>query len=175
ARRKGCSASRSPTVPRAACGTAMLRRAMRRAHLLAVPLLLGSLLTAQAVVSPSAFYATREGDLSTPYGFSQPSRLQQVHADLVGAPRVVHGIAFRRDGIRNAAPHAAVTGKTVVLTLVMADAVGVAAATNQFEANATGNVATVFSGPVATPAAWMTPARSAPAASDFRLPIAPWP
>lgn len=125
-------------------------------------------------VSPSPFYATREGDLSMPYVFSQPSRMQQIHGDLVGAPQLFTGITFRRDGISNGAAHAAVPGKTITLSLVIADSVGIGAATNMFANNATGNATTVFSGTVATPPSWAVPARSAPSPLDFRLPHSGW-
>ncbi len=144
----------------------------------ALPASLSAILTsglpAQSVVSPSPFYATREGDLATPYGFSQPSRLQQIHEDLIGASRVISGISFRRDGISNGAAHAAVLGKTITLNLVMADAVALASATNSFASNATGNAVTVFAGSISTPPVWATPARSAPSPFDFRIPITPW-
>lgn len=132
-------------------------------------------LAGQSIVSPDPFYATREGDLSAAHVFSRPSRLQQIHGDLIGTARLITGIAFRRDGISNGAAHAPVPSKTVQLNLVMADAVAVATASNVFASNMTGNVVTVFSGSVSTPASWATPARAAPAPIDFRIPIVPWP
>lgn len=148
-------------------------RSLRSALALCACVASGLPLVAQTV-SPATFYATREGDLSIPYVFSQPSRMQQIHGDLVGAPQLFTGITFRRDGISNGNAHAVVPGKTITLSLVMADSVAIGAATNAFASNATGGVTTVFSGTVSTPPIWATPARSAPAPLDFRLPHAGW-
>lgn len=142
-----------------------------------LPLFAAAALTASLpaqVVSPDPHFATREGDVSIPYAFSQPSRLLQIHEDLVGAPRVIQGLSFRRDGIGNGAPHAALSPKTITLTVTMGDAVFRASANATFASNFTGTVTTVFSGTISTPPTWSVEARTAPTPFDFRIPLTPY-
>ncbi|MFO1054461.1 MAG: hypothetical protein U1F36_19750 [Planctomycetota bacterium] len=125
-------------------------------------------------VSPSPFFATRDGDLSMPYVFTQPSRQQQIHGDLIGNPMVLQSLTFRRDGSANGTAHAVVPGKTITLSIVLADSVDCSAATNTFANNVTGNAVTVFSGTVSTPAIWGVTAKKSPTDFDFQFPITPW-
>ncbi len=147
--------------------------AMKPTRALAFTLLAAPL--AAQVVSPSPAFGAQEGDLSLPYVWTQPSRMQQIHEDLQGTPMLIQGIAFRRDGIRNGDPHPAVAPKSITLNLAFAPAVACAAATGTFASNATGASTVVFQGMLSTPAAWQVPARTAPADFDFRIPIQPWP
>lgn len=130
--------------------------------------------TTAQIVSPTAFYATHEGDSSIPYGFSQPSRMQQIHGDRIGHPSVITGLSFRRDGIANGSPHAAVPPKVVTLDVVFADSLALGSATNDFAGNRAGNAVTVFQGQISTPPSWAIPAATAPTDFDFRLPLTPW-
>ncbi|MGE0144949.1 MAG: hypothetical protein AB7I19_16925 [Planctomycetota bacterium] len=150
---------------------------MKHFHRLAIAALaagtIGTVSPAQ-IVSPAPFYATHEGDGSIPYGFTQPSRMQQIHGDRIGSPNVITGLSFRRDGISNGSPHAAVQPKSVTLDVVFADSVASGSATNDFVGNRTGNTVTVFQGQISTPPTWAIPATTAPADFDFRLPLTPW-
>jgi hypothetical protein len=140
----------------------------------ALSLVLASAGALAQTVSPDPGFATREGDLSLPYVWTLPSRIQQLHEDLQGVPLLIQGLSFRRDGIRNGDPHPPVAPKTITLTVELSPAVPCASATATFAANRTGPSTVVFQGTVATPSGWQTPARAAPADFDFRLPLLPW-
>jgi hypothetical protein len=144
-----------------------------RAPFVAV-LALATTAAAQGIVSPHPAFATQEGDLSTPYLFTRPSRVQQIHEDLGGVSRLIQAISFRRDGILDGDPHPAVAPKVATLTLRIARAVPCARASATFAANEVTQPSVVFQGNVSTPAAWQIPAREAPAPFDLRLPIAAW-
>ncbi len=141
---------------------------------LVLALFLASGLSAQ-IVSPHPHYANHEGDLYTPYLFTAPSRVQQIHEDLVGTPRLIQGLSFRRDGSLNGAPHPSVPAKTVTLTIDFAAAVPCVTATTTFASNATSTPTRVFGGTISTPASWQVPAASSPTDFDLRIPLSPWP
>lgn len=92
-------------------------------HLLAV-----SCLTAQTVVSPAHFErAAAPGSSSLPIGTSAlPVRYLQVHDDLGGTPRTIHGIDLRRDSAGTSSYGAF----TVTLDAFLSNAVTTASSVN---------------------------------------------
>lgn len=105
-------------------------------------------LVAQGTVSPSHFTATEAtASISVPIASPHPTmqtphRLMQIHDDLMGAPRTIRGMRFRRDG---GPGWPAVSGYGGIVSLTLFEAApGIAAATpNAIFANNVGANSTV--------------------------------
>lgn len=136
-------------------------------------------LIAQRTVSPSHFTATEASAAidvpiaSAPPTMQSPHRLMQIHDDLVGTPRTIRGMRFRRDG---GSGWPAVPGYRVTVSVTLFEAApGIGAATPDpvFANNiGTNSIAVLPLQGLSMPA---TDSFSAPEPFAFDLPFAAYP
>ena len=141
---------------------------MQRLTLTLVTLLAAGGLRAQSGSVSPAFFADIEGSTSSAQPFAV-GRAQQVHGDLRGAPAVLGGLAFRRDGVAPDDPR--YQARDVVIELRMAES-DLATLSAGFAANYATPPQTVLpAGAVRLPDRTARPA-SRPGPFDVRLPFA---